>query len=98
MASDDGHVGIEIDGGLGLTRDTADAAADVDLGQHVTGRLQPAGQGNDCRQRRLEGGQPIGQPAGPGMEMERVDDQVMSPHGRQRVIEPIGRDAELGRT
>ena len=59
---------------------------------------QPTGQGDDRRQGRLERREPIGQPAGPGMEVERVDGQIVSPHGRQRVIEPIGRDAQLGGT
>ena len=97
MASDDGHVGIEVDGGLGLTRDTADAA-DVDLGQHVTGRLQPAGQGNDRRQRRLERASPSASQPDPAWKWSVSTARSCRRRAASVLIESIGRDAQLGRS
>ena len=90
-------VGVEVDRMLRLARDAPDAAADVDLPDRAADVDESARHPDRRSQRTLEGDQPVGQPAGAGMEVERVDDQAVSPRGRQRVVEPVGGDAELRR-
>ena len=77
----------------------SEPAADVDLGDRVAGGAHPPdrlGRDRD-RQGPLEGIQSIGEPAGPGMEVDRVDGQRMLSGYGERLVEPLETDAEFRR-
>ena len=74
----DGRVGVEVDRSLVLPRRRTQPAADVDLGDRMTRRAQPRDRFDGRRQGALEAGEPIGQPARAGVEMDRVDRQVVA--------------------
>ena len=48
-------------------------------------------------ERRLEPVELVAEPAGAGVEVERVDDEPVAARGVDRVVEPVVGDAELGR-
>ncbi len=63
----------------------------------MAGGTRPSDRLDRDRQRPLEGIQPLGQPAGPGMEVDRVDGQrVLGGHG-ERLVEPLETDTEFRR-
>ena len=74
MAGQDGGVCVEVDGALVGPRRHPEPAADVDLGDR-RGRLARARSTASmaAEQRALERRQAVGQPARPGVEMDRVD-------------------------
>ena len=97
MARQDRGVCVEIDRLLLLPRRGAEPATDVDLADRVAGGAQPFDRLDRGEERPLEATEPIGQPARSGVEMDRVDPQPMARGRRDRVVEPLEADPELGR-
>ena len=49
-------------------------------------------------ERPLEPGEPVGEPAGAGVEMDGVDREVVASGRGDRLVEPVQADPELGRS
>ena len=97
MPRQDRGVRVEIDRLLLLPRRGAEPAADVDLDDRVAGGAQPFDRLDRGEERPLEATEAIGQPARSGVEMDRVDPQPVARGRRDRVVEPLEADPELGR-
>ena len=63
----------------------------------MAGGARPLDRLDRGRQRPLERVEPVGEPARPGMEVDRVDGQRMLGGRRERLVEPLETDAELRR-
>ena len=98
MARQDRGVGVEIDRLLLLPRRSAEPATDVDLDDRVAGGAQPFdGFDRGARSARSNAAEPVGQPAGARVEMDRVDREAVARRRRDRVVEPLEADPELRR-
>ena len=96
VARQDRRIRVEVDRLLLLARRRAQTTADVDLVDRAAGSTSRSAIATAARA-RLERRQPVGQPARAGVEVDRVDRQVMAPGGVDRVVEPVRVDPELRR-
>ena len=94
---DDAGIGVEVHRPLPVPRDPPEPAAHVDLADREAGLEQPVEEPRRADERRLEPVELVAQPAGPGVEVQRVHDEPVAADGRDRVVEPVLGDAELGR-
>ena len=77
VARQDRGVRVEIDRPLMVARRGAEPAADIDLADRDARRRSAVRPPRRRRQSALEGIEAVGQPARPGVEMDRVDREVV---------------------
>ena len=97
VAGHDVGVGGQVDPRFIGTGSDAETTADVDLADRVPGATGPGDGLDRCGQRALEPGEPAGEPARSGMEVDGVDGEVVACRRGQGLVEPLELDAELRR-
>ena len=97
VARDDARVCVEVHGSLAVAGDAAHPSPDVDLADRAAGLQEPIEEPGRVDERHLEPVELVAQPAGPGVEVQRVDDEPVAADRIHRVVEPLLGDTELGR-